>query len=84
MIGRKERSPDDRPNKNENDADNGDAMQIQYLEIVTTDVETVFTLYSKIHGVTFCDADQNLGGARTANLANCGMLGIRATMHYAE
>ena len=84
MIGRKERSPDDRPNKNENDADNGDAMQIQYLEIVTTDVETACTLYSKMHGVTFGDADQNLGGARTSNLANGGMLGIRAPMHDAE
>ena len=59
-------------------------MQIQYLEIVTTDVETVCTLYSKMHGVTFGDADQNLGGARTTNLANGGMLGIRAPMHDAE
>ena len=79
-----ERSPDDPPNRNENDTDNGDAMKIQYLEIVTTDVETVCTLYSKMHGVTFGDADQNLGGARTANLANGGMLGIRAPMHDAE
>ncbi len=45
-------------------------MRIHYLEIVTTDVETVCTLYSKMHGVTFGDADQNLGGARTARLAN--------------
>ncbi len=59
-------------------------MHIQYLEIVTTDVETACILYSKMHGVTFSDPDQNLGGARTARLANGGMLGIRAPMHDAE
>ena len=79
-----ERSPDDPPDKNQNYADNGEAMKIQYLEIVTRDVETVCTLYSKMHGVTFGDADQNLGGARTARLANGASLGIRAPMHNGE
>ena len=59
-------------------------MQIQYLEIVTSDVEKVCALYSQVHGVTFGDADQNLGGARTAHLASGGALGIRAPMHDAE
>ena len=59
-------------------------MHIHYLEIVTTDVEGICTLYSKMHGVTFVDADPALGGARTAGLANGGMLGIRAPMHDGE
>ena len=59
-------------------------MQIQYLEIVTPDVEAACALYSKIYGVTFGDADQGLGGARTAPLSNGGKLGIRAPMHDAE
>ena len=59
-------------------------MRIHYLEIVTTDVETVCTLYSTTHGVTFGDSDQNLGGARTARLASGGMLGVRAPMHDGE
>jgi predicted enzyme related to lactoylglutathione lyase len=59
-------------------------MQIHYTEIVTTDVEAICTLYSKMHGVTFGDADQSLGGARTARLANGGMLGVRAPMHDGE
>ncbi|MBN1274584.1 MAG: hydroxylase [Candidatus Aminicenantes bacterium] len=59
-------------------------MQIHYLEIVTTDVETVCNLYSRMHGVTFGDADQNLGGARMAHLANGATLGIRAPMHDGE
>jgi predicted enzyme related to lactoylglutathione lyase len=59
-------------------------MHIQYLEIVTTDVETACTPYSKMHGVTFSAPDQKLGGARTARLANGGTLGVRAPMHNAE
>ncbi len=59
-------------------------MQIQYLEIVTTDVESVCATYSQVLGVTFGDSDQNLGGARTAKLTNGGMLGVRAPMHDIE
>ncbi len=59
-------------------------MEIHYLEIVTTDVEAICTLCSKSYGVTFGDVDQNLGGARTARLANGGMLGVRAPMHGGE
>ncbi len=79
-----DRLPDDPPNNNETDTHHGAPMQIHYLEIVTTDVEPICTLYSKIHGVTFGDADQNLGGARTARLADGGMLGVRAPMHDGE
>ena len=82
--GETEHLHDDLPNNNENDTDNGAVMQIQYLEIVTTDVETVCSLYSKMHGVTFGDPDKNLGGARTARLADGGSLGIRAPMHESE
>lgn len=60
------------------------AMHIQYLEIVTTDVDAVCSTYSQIHGITFADSDPNLGGARTAKLANGGWVGVRAPMHDAE
>ena len=59
-------------------------MKIQYLEMVTTDVDAACELYSRMHGVTFGDADPNLGGARTAKLANGGMLGIRAPLRDTE
>lgn len=75
---------DDPPNNNETDIHHGEPMEIHYLEIVTTDVETICTLYSNAYGVTFGDADQDLGGARTARLANGGMLGVRAPMHDGE
>jgi predicted enzyme related to lactoylglutathione lyase len=59
-------------------------MQIQYLEIVTPDVDAICTTYSQIHGVTFSDGDANLGGARTAKLANGGLLGVRAPLRATE
>jgi predicted enzyme related to lactoylglutathione lyase len=62
----------------------GKSMKIQYLEIVTSDVDAVCETYSQLHDVTFGEGDQNLGGARTAKLANGGMLGVRAPMHDAE
>lgn len=77
------RLPDDFRN-NETGTHHGELMQIPYIEIVATDVETICTLYSKIHGVTFGDANQDLGGARTARLESGGMLGVRAPMHDGE
>jgi predicted enzyme related to lactoylglutathione lyase len=62
----------------------GSAMKIQYLEIVTTDVDAACALYSQMHGAAFGAADQNLGGARTARLASGGMLGIRAPLRPTE
>lgn len=59
-------------------------MRVHYLEIVTQDVDATCELYSGIHGVTFGDADQGLGGARTAQMADGGMMGIRAPMHDGE
>ena len=59
-------------------------MKIHYLEIVTPDVDASAALCSKIHGVSFGVADESLGGARTAKLANGGTLGIRAPMRDTE
>ena len=59
-------------------------MHIQYLEIVTTDVDTACILYAKIHSVAFGSPDPNLGSARVADMGNGGLLGIRAPMHNAE
>ncbi len=59
-------------------------MHIRYLEIVTPDVDAACGLYAKVHGIAFSEPDPNLGNARTAKLANGGMLGIRAPMHAGE
>jgi len=59
-------------------------MQIQYLEIVTPDVDAVCATYAQVHGVTFSDPDAGLGNARTAALPDGGLLGVRAPMHESE
>jgi len=83
-VGNTKGSPDDQANAPGKIAHKGNPMKIQYLEIVTTDVDAACALYSKMHGVAFGQADQNLGGARTANLAGGGMLGIRAPLRDTE
>ncbi len=70
--------PDDK------NSDKGNTMQIQFLEIVTPDVDGFCTLYSQMHGVVFGDAEQDLGGARTTSLPNGGKLGVRAPMRDSE
>ena len=59
-------------------------MQVYYLEIVTQNVDATCSTYEKLHGVNFEKVDPFLGNARTASLANGGMIGIRAPMHDAE
>ena len=59
-------------------------MKIHYLEIVTPAVDSLIAQYSAAHGVEFGEADAGLGGARTAQLADGGMLGIRAPLRDDE
>lgn len=59
-------------------------MQIQYLEIVTPDVDEVCATYEKLHGVSFSEPVPELGEARTAELAGGGRIGVRAPMAEAE
>ena len=59
-------------------------MQVQYLEIVTPEVDATCAALAKLHGVTFSEPEAGLGNARTAALANGGKIGVRAPMHEAE
>ncbi len=59
-------------------------MQIHYLEIVSYDVDAICESYAKQHDVTFSDPEPRLGNARTAQLQDGGMIGVRAPMHEAE
>jgi predicted enzyme related to lactoylglutathione lyase len=59
-------------------------MQIQYLEIVTPDVDSVCAAYEKLHGVSFSVPEAGLGNARTAALQDGGKIGVRAPMHESE
>jgi len=79
-----EGSPHDPLKVFDKSTDKGNAMKIQYLEFVTPDVDAACALYSQMYGVAFGKADRNLGGARTANLAGGGMMGIRAPLRDTE
>ena len=59
-------------------------MQIQYLEIVTNDVDEVCATYGAEHGVRFGEPDPGLGHARTAALPGGGLVGVRAPLRDTE
>lgn len=56
------------------------AMLVQYLEIVSSDVDATCSALAKVHGVTFGKPDAGLGNARTAALEGGGRIGVRAPM----
>lgn len=55
-------------------------MLIQYLEVVTPDVDATCNALAKLHGVSFGQPDAGLGNARTAALKDGGRIGVRAPM----
>jgi predicted enzyme related to lactoylglutathione lyase len=59
-------------------------MQIQYLEIVTKDVDAVCAAYASTNGVEFGEPDAGLGNARTTVLAGGGLVGVRAPLRETE
>ena len=59
-------------------------MQIHYLEIVTPDVDAVCATYEQLYGVSFGAQEAGLGNARTAAMANGGLIGVRAPMNETE
>ena len=59
-------------------------MVIQYLEVVTPDLDATCATLEKIHGVSFGEPVAVFGNARTANLTNGGRIGVRAPMRPDE
>lgn len=59
-------------------------MQIRYLEIVTPEVDAVCDTYGTLHGVTFSEPEPSLGGARTAELSDGGVIGVRGPLRADE
>lgn len=55
-------------------------MPVQYLEIVTPEVEATCSVLAKVHGTSFGPPDAALGNARTAALKDGGRIGVRAPM----
>lgn len=59
-------------------------MTVQYLEIVTPEVDATCTALAGAHGVEFGDPVPVLGNARTAKLKDGGRIGVRAPMRATE
>ncbi|MEM1304674.1 MAG: hydroxylase, partial [Planctomycetota bacterium] len=59
-------------------------MKVQYLEIVSPEVDAICTTYEQLHGVQFGEPDAALGNARTASLPSGGLLGVRAPLRDTE
>ena len=62
----------------------GEPMKVQYLEIVTPEVDALCRQYSAIYGIAFSEPDANFGGARTAKLDGGGLIGIRGPLRDTE
>lgn len=59
-------------------------VQVQYLEIVTPEVDATCAALAAQHGVTFSDPVAMLGNARTAALTGGGRISVRAPMRADE
>ena len=57
-----------------------EAMLVQYLEIVTPEVDATCDALEKQHGVSFGESQPELGNARLAALESGGKIGVRAPM----
>ncbi len=59
-------------------------MKIEYLEIVTPEVDATCQTLESLHDISFGAPVAELGEARTASLAGGGRIGVRAPMHESE
>jgi len=66
------------------DSRQDNAIQLQYLEYVTSDVDATCAALAQQQGVTFGEPAAELGGARTAPLDGGGWLGVRGPLRPDE
>lgn len=59
-------------------------MKVHYLEIVSSDVDSVCKAYENAHGVEFGAPDELLGGARTCTLPDDSIVGVRGPLRETE
>lgn len=62
----------------------GSHMKVQYLEIVTPEVDPVCAAYAAALGVEFGEPLAELGGARTASCPGGGLVGVRPPLRETE
>lgn len=62
----------------------GQGLKVYYLEIVTPSVDETCATLAQVHGVAFTAPVPELGQARTAELVDGGLIGVRAPMRETE
>ena len=72
------------PSMHEGVEHNARALNVHYLEVITSSVAETCDALAKLHDVEFTEPIAELGNARTTRLANGGRIGVRAPMHAAE
>ena len=77
-VGQDPSAPEERASENEK------AIEVQYLEIVTPDVDAMCGTLEEMHGVSFGSPVAEFGNARTAALEGGGLIGVRAPMREDE
>ncbi|MBQ4879977.1 hydroxylase [Pseudoalteromonas luteoviolacea] len=59
-------------------------MKVHYLEIVSEDVDSVVKVYEKTYHKIFTDPEPLLGGAKTCQLDDGSLVGVRAPLRETE
>lgn len=59
-------------------------MKVHYLEIVSLDADAVYKVYEVAHNISFGEADESLGGARTCTLSDGCIVGVRGPLRETE
>ena len=59
-------------------------MRIQFLEIVTADVDGMMETFAASNGVEFSDPIAEFGNGRIAQMPGGGKVSVRAPMHESE
>ena len=59
-------------------------VQVEFLEIVTSDVDATCAALAALHGTTFGEPVAELGGAKVAELTNGGRISVRGPLHDQE
>ena len=75
---------DAQPTTDTQESKEEEGVLVQYLEIVTPDVDETCSTLEKMHGVSFSTPVAAWGNARTAALKGGGMIGVRAPLREDE
>lgn len=84
VVPQERPSVDVEESEEQEERDEPAAMHVEYLEIVTPEVDATCDTLAELHGVSFSEPVLELGHARTAALHGGGRISVRAPMRDTE